>query len=114
MYLHKIGNSLNARNKNNLNSNFMAIEQYLKSISDAILTNINAQLTPEQFEQLQIVLNNLVRKGDLSVSDINYNLGKIGLENLSDDVIKAIAGTASVNAVTADGSIFTLNLPLTQ
>ncbi|UXU58990.1 SGNH/GDSL hydrolase family protein [Staphylococcus agnetis] len=105
MYLHKIGNSLNARNKNNLNSNFLTIEQYLKVISDTILTNLNAQLTPEQFEQLQITLNDLVRKGDLSVSDINYNLGKIGLENLSDEVIKAIAGTADVNAIPKDYSI---------
>lgn len=110
MYLHKIGNSLNSRNKNNLNSNFITIEQYLRVISDTILTNLNAQLTPQQFEQLQITLNDLVRKGDLSVSDINYNLGKIGLENLSDEVIKAIAGTADVNAVTADGSIFTPKL----
>ncbi|WP_194752412.1 SGNH/GDSL hydrolase family protein [Staphylococcus chromogenes] len=110
MNLYKIGNSLNARNKNNINENFMTIEQYLKVISDSILSNINSELTPEQFEQLQITLNNLVRKGDLSVNDINYNLGKIGLESLSDEVIQAIAGTADVNAVAADGSIYTPKL----
>ncbi len=110
MNLYKIVNSLNARNKNNINENFMTIEQYLKVISDSILSNINSELTPEQFEQLQITLNNLVRKGDLSVNDINYNLGKIGLESLSDEVIQAIAGTADVNAVAADGSIYTPKL----
>ncbi|QDX01669.1 SGNH/GDSL hydrolase family protein [Staphylococcus chromogenes] len=70
----------------------------------------DGKLTDKQFQDLQITLNDLVKKGTLSVNDINYNLGKIGLEYLSDDVIKAIAGTASVNAVTADGSIFTPKL----
>ncbi len=77
-------------------------------LNDMSLDLLNeGKLTDQQFTDLQITLNGLVKKGTLSVSDINYNLGKIGLSELSDDVIKAIAGTANVNAVVADKAVTT-------
>ncbi|MDU0480638.1 SGNH/GDSL hydrolase family protein [Staphylococcus chromogenes] len=95
----------------NLNYNLDTIFEIIESLQNMSLSLVNdGKLTEQQFQDLQITLNNLIKKGELSVNDINYNLGKIGLENLSDDVIKAIAGTASVNAVAGDGSIFTPKL----
>ncbi|TDM15695.1 hypothetical protein [Macrococcus bovicus] len=79
--------------------------------SNALQTLVaEGQLTDEQYSDLLILLNALIKKGEVTVADINTNLGKIGLEHLSDAVIKAIAGTAPVNAVPADKSITTLKL----
>ncbi|UTH10774.1 hypothetical protein [Macrococcoides canis] len=87
------------------------IEGILTSIFDSLSdVIIKEQLTPEQFVNLLETMNGLIRKGEVSVSDINTNLGKIGLQHLSDEVIKAIAGTAPVNSVPADGSITTVKV----
>lgn len=95
----------------NLNYNFTEIESVLSSVQDLMRTLVNeGALNQEQFEELEIVLNGLVRKGEMSVGDINYNLGKIEMGHLSDAVIKAIAGNANVNAVPADGSITTVKV----
>lgn len=95
----------------NLNANFDELFNVVNALKDMSLSLVNdGKLTDKQFQDLQITLNDLVKKGDLTVNDINYNLGKIGLENLSDDVIQAMAGTAPVNAVAADGSIYTPKL----
>lgn len=45
------------------------------------------------------------RLNNLSVEDINKNLGKIDQSYLTDELIAQIAGTASVNAIPADNSI---------
>lgn len=67
----------------------------------------DGKLTDKQFQDLQITLNELVKKGEISVGDINTNLGKIGLSHLSEEVISAIAGNANVNSVPQDGSVTT-------
>lgn len=95
----------------NLNANFDELFNVVDALKDMSLSLVNdGKLTEKQFQDLQITLNDLVKKGDLTVNDINYNLGKIGLEYLSDEVIQAMAGTAPVNAVAADGSIYTPKL----
>ncbi|MDT0670673.1 SGNH/GDSL hydrolase family protein [Staphylococcus chromogenes] len=95
----------------NVNSNFDELFNVVDALKDMSLSLVNdGKLTEQQFQDLQITLNDLVKKGDLTVNDINYNLGKIGLEYLSDEVIQAMAGTAPVNAVAADGSIYTPKL----
>ncbi|WP_157946337.1 SGNH/GDSL hydrolase family protein [Staphylococcus chromogenes] len=95
----------------NVNSNFDELFNVVDALKDMSLSLVNdGKLTEQQFQELQITLNDLVKKGDLTVNDINYNLGKIGLEYLSDEVIQAMAGTAPVNAVAADGSIYTPKL----
>lgn len=47
------------------------------------------------------------RLNNLSVEDINKNLGKIDQTYLSDELIEQIAGTAPINATPVDGSITT-------
>ena len=108
----RVINSLwNRDNLLNMNYNFEELYNHIRRVSNVTIDIANDnKLTPQQFQDLQITLNGLLKKGDLSVKDINYNLGKIGLSELSDDVIKAISGNANVNAVTADGSIVTPKL----
>lgn len=92
----------------NLNENFQKHDKKIEEFARVSLDIINKEmLTAEEFEQLQITLNGLLKRGDVSVSDINTNLGKIGLSHLADEVIQAIAGTASVNAIPSDLSITT-------
>ena len=52
-------------------------------------------------------INNKVDKGNVSVADINKNLGKIDQTFLSDELLQQIAGNAPINAVPADGSLTT-------
>ncbi|MDW4327805.1 hypothetical protein QI090_12130 [Staphylococcus saprophyticus] len=95
-------------NLNNVNYNFDSIEKLLTSIQETTLDLLNdGKLTDKQFQDLQITLNELVKKGEISVGDINTNLGKIGLSHLSEEVISAIAGNANVNSVPQDGSVTT-------
>lgn len=101
----------NRSNLLDLNKNFEELYVHINEISGMALSMANeGKLTEKQFQDLQVVLNGLVKKGDLTVEDINYNLGKIGLEQLSDEVIQAMAGTANVNTVVSDGSVFTPKL----
>lgn len=95
----------------NLNSNFDELFKLVDSIKDLSLNLVNeGKLTPEQFQELQVTLNGLLKSGELSIYDINYNLGKIGLDQLSDDVIESIAGDAAVNAIPSNGSVMTSKL----
>ncbi|MDW4519851.1 polysaccharide deacetylase family protein [Staphylococcus saprophyticus] len=95
-------------NLNNVNYNFDSIEKILSSLQNATLDLLNdGKLTDAQFQDLQIALNELVKKGDVSVNDINTNLGKIGLSHLSEEVISAITGEANVNLIPEDGSVTT-------
>lgn len=95
----------------NINSNFDELFKLVDSIKDLSLNLVNeGKLTPEQFQELQVTLNGLLKSGELSIYDINYNLGKIGLDQLADDVIESIAGEAAVNAIPANGSVMTSKL----
>lgn len=101
----------NRDNLLDLNNNFEELYSQMKEVSKISATiAADNKLSPEQFKDLQITLNGLLKKGELSVNDINYNLGKIGLNELSDEVIKAMSGDAKVNAVVADNSITTPKL----
>lgn len=95
-------------NLNNVNYNFESIEKRLSSLQNATLDLLNdGKLTDAQFQDLQIALNELVKKGDVSVNDINKSLGKIDQTYLTEELIQQIAGNANVNAIPADDSITT-------
>lgn len=92
----------------NINENFRKHDRKIEEFTRVSLDIINKEmLSAEEFEKLQITLNGLLKEGNVSVNDINTNLGKIGLSHLADEVIQAIAGTASVNAIPSDLSITT-------
>ena len=111
MILDRINSFNNRIDVNNMNNNMNKLEltygQIVEVLNDFLNTNV---ITDEQYTDLQIALNDLVRRGTLSVSDINYNLGKIQLGHLADDVLNAIAGTSAVNATPADLSVTTPKL----
>lgn len=55
-------------NLNNINYNFESIEKLLTSIQETTLDLLNdGKLTDKQFQDLQITLNELVKKGEISV-----------------------------------------------
>ena len=96
----------------------MTTEQYsqlltaingLVKIGEINVDTLSAELRRE-IEQI----NNKVDKGNVSVSDINKNLGKIDQTFLSDELLQQIAGTAPINAVPADNSITLKKLAFKQ
>lgn len=90
----------------NINSNFSNLFELVNTLKDLSLDTINGEkLTEEQFKNLQLTLNGLVKKGDLTVSDIDFNSGKIGINLLSDEVIEAMTGETPVGAIPEDYSI---------
>ncbi|PTE80295.1 M14 family metallopeptidase [Staphylococcus cohnii] len=96
------------QNLYNMNSNFDELFRIVETVKDVSLDLVNdGKLTEEQFQRLQIELNGLLKKGEVSIFDINKSLGKIDQTYLTEDLIQQIAGNANVNAVPADNSITT-------
>lgn len=99
----------------NINSNFSNLFELVNTLKDLSLDAINGEkLTDEQFKNLQLTLNGLVKKGDLTVSDIDFNSGKIGINLLSDEVIEAMTGQTPVGAIPEDYSITLEKLAFTD
>lgn len=95
-------------NLNNINSNFDELFRIVETVRDVSLELVNdGKLTEEQFQRLQIELNGLLKKGEVSIFDINKSLGKIDQTYLTEDLIQQIAGNADVNAIPANGSLTT-------
>lgn len=103
----RIGTEVGSETRNIINTLIDVVNGQSSALQNLVA---EGQLTEEQYQNLLMLLNGLVKKGEVTVSDIDINLGKIGLQHLSDEVIKAIAGTANVNAVPVDGSITTEKL----
>lgn len=95
----------------NINFNFRNLSDFIESFREISLDGLNeGKLTQEQFEHLQITLNGLAKKGNISVNDIDLNKGKINQTMVADELLQQIAGNASVNATPADNSITTNKL----
>lgn len=96
------------QNLYNLNTNFDELFRIVETVRDVSLDLVNdGKLTEEQFQRLQVELNGLLKKGEVSIFDINKNLGKIDQSFLTEELIQQIAGNANVNAIPADNSITT-------
>ena len=65
----------------------------------------NQGMDPQQAKDWVSQLNNKIDKGNLSVTDINKNLGKLDQTYMTDEFIQQMAGNAPVNAVPSDDSI---------
>lgn len=66
---------------------------------------VEGQMSAAQYSQLITTLNGLIKKGEVSVRDIDKNKGKLDQTYLSDDLLQQIAGNTPINAVPADDSI---------
>ena len=104
MKLQRTGALWNRDNRNGINSNWERLESLLDVINKMV---VEGQMSAEQYSQVITTLNGLIKKGEVSVSDIDKNKGKLDQTYLSDALLQQIAGNTPINAVPADGSITT-------
>ncbi|WP_197272221.1 M14 family zinc carboxypeptidase, partial [Salinicoccus sp. YB14-2] len=74
MKLERTGSVWDRSNRNAINNNWDRLEGIMKSIDELF---VKGSLTPSQYTQMMESLNGLIKKGELSVNDINKNLGKM-------------------------------------
>ena len=65
----------------------------------------NQGMSPQQAKEWVSQLNNKVEKGNLSVADINKNLGKLDQTFMSDEFLQQMAGNTPIHSTPADGSL---------
>lgn len=95
----------------NINYNFKSLDEKVNGVRDNLKILLeDGILNSEQFSELEFIVHDLVKKDELSVDAINYNLGKIQLGHLSEEVIQAIAGNANVNSIPNDNSVVTTKI----
>ena len=104
MKLQRISSLWDRLNRNKINSNWERIETVFENVDKLV---IEGKLTPDEYAKIIASLNGLVKKGDIDVSDINKNLGKIDQTFLTDELLQQISGNAPINAVPANGSLTT-------
>ena len=104
MKLQRTGALWNRDNRNGINSNWQRLESLFDVINDLLL---EGQMSAAQYSQVITTLNGLIKKGEVSVSDIDKNKGKFDQTYLSEELLQQIAGNTPINAVPADGSITT-------
>lgn len=102
MKLERTGSLWNRENRNGINSNWERLESLLDVINKMV---VEGQMSAAQYSQLITTLNGLIKKGEVSVSDIDKNKGKLDQTYLSDELLQQMAGNTPINAVPADGSI---------
>ena len=99
---HIFGSIWDRFNRNALNNLSKSVEQQGKSIQDLVA---KGQLTPTQYAQLVSIVNGNLKRGEVSVHDIDVNKGKITQNMISTELLEAIAGDAPVSSEVADGSV---------
>ena len=104
MKLQRTGALWNRDNRNGINSNWERLESLLDVINKMV---VEGSMSAEQYSQVITALNGLIKKGEVSVSDIDKNKGKLDQTYLSDELLQQMAGNTPINAVPADGSITT-------
>lgn len=98
----KINSSHGSETRNIINAAIDSINAQGKSIQDLVA---EGQLTSEQYAQLITVINGHLKSGDVSLYDIDFNLKKIGLEHLSEEVKKSLTGETPILSEVADGAV---------
>ena len=102
MKLQRTGSLWNRDNRNGINSNWERLESLFDVINKML---VEGQMSAEQYSQVIRTLNGLIRKGEVSVSDIDKNKGKLDQTYLSEELLQQMAGNTPINAVPADGSV---------
>lgn len=98
------------RKKSPIDDNALNIDNLLINIVNQLSNSfqnlvIRGQLSSSQVIQVLETLNGLVKKGEISVNDINKNYGKIDQSFLTTELLEQIAGDAPVNSEVADKSV---------
>lgn len=93
-----------------------------KTMIDSGYTDIQVEMAKGPFRDLQARLDSMDSNTEIGLVNlqnllqnfnmdwVNWNLKKINLTNLGEDVLQAMLGNTPINAVPADGSITTLKL----
>src|SRR5690625_4035975 len=91
----------------------------LKARIDDGMNSVNQQLAQTEYEidnigvEIDEILLQLLKravKGEISVYDINKNLGKLDQTYMSDEFLQQIAGNTAINAIPEKNSIVTSQL----
>ena len=106
MVIPKINSSHGSETRNIINAAIDSINVQGKSIQDLVA---EGQLTPEQYEKLIQYVNGLVSKGDISVFDINKELGKFDASYFTHEFLESISNS-TINIDTTN----VLNRSITQ
>ena len=107
MKLQRTGSLWNRDNRNGINSNWERLESLFDVINKLL---VEGQMSAEQYSQVITTLNGLIKKGEVSVSDIDKNKGKLDQTYLSDELLQQMAGDTPINAVPANGSITSVKI----
>src|SRR5699024_11047743 len=65
----------------------------------------NQGMSPQQAKEWVSQLNNKIDKGNLSVNDINKNLGKLDQTFMAEEFLQQMAGNTPINSVPANYSV---------
>ena len=104
MTIPKINSAHGSDTRNIINRNIDVTNELGKRFQDLVA---KGQLTPTQYATLIESINGLIKKGQLSVDDIDINKGRIGLRHLEAEVKAAMSGDTPILSEVADGAITT-------
>lgn len=95
------------QNETTRNSEFNNIKSEYSGIKGIMLDTNNAANLQNQVNQVNTQLAEKATKGDITASDlkIQNESDRLGLENLKEEVIQAMAGNTPVNSIPADKSV---------
>ena len=102
MVIPKINSAHGSDTRNILNRAIDSTNAQGKAIQDLVA---KGQLTPTQYATLIESINGLIKKGQLSVDDIDINKGRIGLRHLEAEVKAAMSGDTPILSEVAPASI---------
>ncbi|PWU66586.1 SGNH/GDSL hydrolase family protein [Gracilibacillus dipsosauri] len=102
MGIYYFDNLIDRDFRNLLNEMGKAVEAQGKTIQDLVA---EGQLTVEQYAELLEIINGMIKKGEVTVYDIDKNKGKFDETYLTDELLQQIAGNAPIHSVPAEDSI---------
>ena len=102
MVVPKINSAHGSDTRNIINRNIDVTNAIGKAVQELVA---KGQLTPTQYATLIQTINGLIKKGELSVDDININLGRVGLRHLDEEVKSAITGDTPILSEVADNVV---------
>ena len=89
-----IGTEVGSDTRNIINTLIDVVNGQSNALQDLV---IKGQLTEEQYQNLLITLNGLIKKGEVTVNDLNVEEGKITGEYIADELINRIKASETLS-----------------
>ncbi|WP_200415934.1 M14 family metallopeptidase [Virgibacillus salexigens] len=99
-----IGTLWDRTTRTDINNNFAALFKMREILNDLIIEGL---FTEQQMGDVLLALNDAIKKGHLSVNDIDKNKGLLDQSFMSEEFLEQIAGNTPINSVPADESVTT-------